>query len=223
MKFKLPLLIAGSMLVLGCDPGLPEGNNDFAAGGSAVALSQGEFNTLSAEDQYMVANKLLGTMYRGIPAEDFFNLDAGMANLQPVSSNFIVDTKKALSTSMNTAEILIHDTIIDGLDEEGNPDRDNAKYLFDTDPDARDNERAKQLPLARIKEYPISRDMYVHWMAYVLINTIMFSPAEEMESTDYTDVQNMFRFLVIHLQDLSLIHISEPTRPMKESRIPSSA
>ena len=201
MKFKLPLLIAGSMLVLGCDPGLPEGNNDFAAGGSAVALSQAEFNTLPVEDQYMVANKLLGTMYRGIPAEDFFNLDAGMANLQPTSSNFIVDTKKALSTSMNTAEIQIYDTIIDGLDEEGNPDPDNAKYLFDTDADARENERAKQLPLARIKEYPISRDMYVHWMAHVLINTIMFSPAEEMESTDYTDVQNMYRFLVTSLEE----------------------
>jgi len=201
MKFKLPLIIAGSMLVFGCDPGLPEGNNDFTAGGTATALSQGEFNSLPPEDQYMVANKLLGTMFRGMPAEDFFNLDAGMANLQPVSSNFIVDTKKALSTSMNTAEIQIYDTIIDGLDEEGNPDPDNAKYLFDTDPDARDNERAKQLPLARIKEYPISRDMYVHWMAYVLINTIMFSPAEEMESTDYTDVQNMYRFLVTNLEE----------------------
>jgi len=43
--------------------------------------------------------------------------------------------------------------------------------------------------------------MFVHWMAYVLMNTIMFSPAEEMESTDYTDVQNMYRFLVTHLED----------------------
>jgi len=189
------------MLVIGCDPGLPEGGNDFAAGGSAVALSQGEFNSLPPDDQYMVASKLLGTMYRGIPAEDFFNLDAGMANLQPKSNNFLVDTKQALSTSMSTAEVLARDTIIDGLDEEGNPVRDDAKYVFDTDSDAKENERAKQLPLARIKEYPISRDMYVHWMAYVLVNTIMFSPAEEMESTDYTDVQNMYRFLVTHLED----------------------
>jgi hypothetical protein len=201
MKFKLPLLIAGSMLVFGCDPGLPEGNNDFAAGGSAVALSQGEFNSLPAEDQYMVANKLLGTMYRGVSVEDFFDPNAGMANLQPRSNSFLVDTKNALSTSMSTAEILAVDTIIDGLDEEGNPDPDNAKYIFDTDSDARENERAKQLPLARIKEYPLSRDMYVHWMAYVLMNTIMFSPAEEMESTDYTDVQNMFRFLVTNLEE----------------------
>mgnify|MGYP001818601012 CR=1 FL=1 len=43
--------------------------------------------------------------------------------------------------------------------------------------------------------------MFVHWMAYVLINTIMFSPAEEMESTDFTDVQNMYRFLVTRLEE----------------------
>ena len=189
------------MTVLGCDPGLPEGGNDFNAGGSAVALSQGEFNSLSAEQQYMVANKLLGTMFRGISVEDYFDMNAGMANLQPLNNNFLVDTKAALQRKMSAAEVLAIDTIIDGLDAEGNPDPDNARYIFDNDPDARDNERPKQLPLARIKEYPMSRDMFVHWMAYVLMNTIMFSPAEEMESTDYTDVQNMFRFLVTHLQD----------------------
>ena len=201
MRSKLSLLIAVSMVVLGCDPGLPEGGSDFAAGGSAAALSQAQFNSLPPEQRYMVANKLMGTMFRGISAEDFFDLEAGMSNLQPVSNSFLVDTKKALQTNMSPAEVLVHDTIIDGLDEEGNPDSDNAKYLFDTDSNTRNNERAKQVPLARIKEYPISRDMFVHWMAYVLINTIMFSPAEEMESTDYTDVQNMYRFLVTHLED----------------------
>ena len=201
MRSKLSLIIAVSLVVLGCDPGLPEGGSEFAAGGSAAALSQAEFNTLPAEQRYMVANKLMATMFRGVAVEDFFNLDAGMANLQLNSNTFLADTQNALKTSMTPEDVLAHDTIIDGLDEEGNPDPDNAKYLFDTDSNTRNNERAKQLPLARIKEYPISRDMFVHWMAYVLINTIMFSPAEEMESTDYTDVQNMYRFLVTHLED----------------------
>ena len=201
MRSKLSLIIAVSLVVLGCDPGLPEGGSEFAAGGSAAALSQAEFNTLPAEQRYMVANKLMATMFRGVAVEDFFNLDVGMANLQPNSNTFLADMQNALNTSMTPEEVQAHDTIIDGLDEEGNPDPDNAKYLFDTDSNTRNNERAKQLPLARIKEYPISRDMFVHWMAYVLINTIMFSPAEEMESTDYTDVQNMYRFLVTHLED----------------------
>ncbi len=189
------------MLVLGCDPGLPEGSNDFAAGGSAVALSQAEFNSLPAEEQYMVANKLLGTMFRGVAVEDFFDMSTGMANLSPADAAFLSNTRNAISRDMSNAEVLAYDTIIDGLDADGNPDPANAKYIFDNDSNTRNNERAKQLPLARIKEYPVSRDMFVHWMAYVLINTIMFSPAEEMESTDYTDVQNMYRFLVLKLEE----------------------
>ena len=217
MRFKLPLIAAVSVVVLGCDPGLPEGSNDFAAGGTAAALSQAEFNRLPPEEQYMVANKLLGTMFRGVPVEDFFVLDAGMTNLQPTSTSFLTDTKNALAANMSNDEVLVYDTIIDGLDAEGNPDPDNAKYRFDTRSDLESNRRAKQLPLARIKEYPISRDMFVHWMAYVLINTIMFSPAEEMESTDYTDIQNMYRFLVTSLEE------GKSIRQIIRSNLPSLA
>lgn len=194
MRFKLPLILGISTVVLGCDPGLPEGNNDFAAGGTAVALSQGEFNSLPPEQQYMVANKLMGTMFRGVAVEDFFDVNAGMANLQPRSNNFLNDVKTRLATDMSNAEVLAHDTVIDGLDAEGNPVPDDAKYIFS-------DRRPKELPLARIKEYDVSRDMFVHWMAYVLANTIMFSPAEEMESTDLADVQNMYRFLVTNLEE----------------------
>ena len=210
MRFKLTLLIAGSMLVLGCDPGLPEGNNDFNPGGSAVALSQGQFNNLPAEDQYKVANKLLGTMFRGVSVEDFYDLNAGMANLQPKSTTFLIDTKNALAANMSNAEVLAHDTIIDGLDAEGNPVPADAKYIFDS-------RRPKQLPLARIKQYSLSRDMFVHWMAYILSNTIMFSPAEEMESTDMADVQNMYRFLVTSLEE------NTPIRQIVRSNLPTLA
>jgi hypothetical protein len=200
MRLKLPFIITVAMVVSACDPGLPAGNSGFQAGGAATALSQSEFNALSSQQQYMVANKLLGTMFRGVAVEDFFNMNAGMGNLRPANSSFLSSTRKNLSRKLSNAELLAYDTLIDGLDAEGNPDPENAKYRFDTDSNSRNNERAKQLPLARIKEYPISRDMFVHWMAYVLINTIMFSPAEEMESTDYTDVQNMYRFLVLKLE-----------------------
>jgi hypothetical protein len=208
MRFKIPFVLAAALLVTACDPGLPEENAGFAAGGVAAALSQGEFNALPADQQYMVANKLLGTMYRGIPVEDFYNMGAGLdasspagiTNLNTLSGSFLTSIRSAIEKELSPDEVLAVDTIIDGLDEEGNPDPDVAKYLFDTDSNTRNDQRAKQLPLARIKEYPISRDMFVHWMAYVLINTIMFSPAEEMESTDYTDVQNMYRFLVTRLE-----------------------
>lgn len=200
MRFKLPIVCAAAITVMACDPGLPESGSGFQASGAVAALSPSEFSTLSAEQQYMVANKLMGTMYRGIAVEDFFDMSTGMANLSPVDSSFLSTMRNNISTNLSQGEVLFYDSIIDGLDDEGNPDPDNAKYDFDDDSNTRNNERAKQIPLARIKEYPISRDMFVQWMAYVLINTIMFSPAEEMESTDYTDVQNMYRFLVQKLE-----------------------
>jgi hypothetical protein len=200
MKLKLAFILAAALPIAACDPGLPESQSGFQASGSASALSQSEFNSLSAEKQYMVANKLLGTMFRGVAVEDFFNMSNGMESLKPADSGFLSKTRKNISTNLSNAEVDAYNALIDGLDADGNPDPDNAKYSFDTDSNTRNNQRAQQLPLARIKEYPISRDMFVHWMAYVLINTIMFSPAEEMESTDYTDVQNMYRFLVLKLE-----------------------
>ncbi len=92
-----------------------------------------------------------------------------------------------------------------------------AKYSFDPDTDANENEKAMQLPLARIKEYPISRDLYVQWMAYFLSNTIMYSPAVEMESTDTVDAQNMYRFLTSRIRDKSSV------RDMIRSNLPSLA
>ena len=74
-----------------------------------------------------------------------------------------------------------------------------------------------QIPLARIKEYPISRDLYVQWMAYFLSNTIMYSPAVEMESTDTVDAQNMYRFLTTNIRDGSTV------RQMVRSNLPSLA
>ena len=181
-----------SIMLLGCDPGQPGGDTSYSAGGYAAALTDGEFNALEAEQQYMVANKLLGTMFRGVRVDQFFDLSAGLSDLHPASKSFITDVRKSIRTNLSQVEVDAWDSIIDGLDAEGNPVAADARYIFDSN-------RPRQLPLARIKEYPLSRDMYVHWMAWILSNTIMFSPALEMESTDISDAQNMYRFLVLNL------------------------
>ncbi len=211
------LCLAAAFSLTACDPGQPEANAGFNATGFAVPLSQAEFNSLPAEEQYQVASKLYGTLFRGISAEDFFDLDAGAANLAPISNTFLVDTRKALSTALTVNELRAADTLIEGFDNEGNPNEDDAKYSFDPDTDADENEKAMQLPLARIKEYPISRDLFVQWMAYFLSNTIMYSPAVEMESTNTVDAQNMYRFLTSNLQNRSSV------RQMVRSNLPSLA
>jgi hypothetical protein len=211
------LCLATAIGLAGCDPGTPEANSGFNASGFAAPLSQAEFNSLPPEQQYQVASKLYGTLFRGISAEDFFDLSAGTDNLTPKSNTFLVDTRKALETTLIVDELRAADTLIEGFDSEGNPNEADAKYAFDDDTDADENEKAMQLPLARIKEYPISRDMYVQWMAYFLSNTIMYSPAVEMESTNTVDAQNMYRFLTTNIRE------GNSVRQMVRSNLPSLA
>ena len=44
-------------------------------------------------------------------------------------------------------------------------------------------------------------DSFNHWVAYVLANTILFSPAEEIDSTSIYDVQSVYGRLVEQLND----------------------
>ncbi len=218
IKQLTKLAIATAVIsLMACDPGQPEINSDSNVTGFAAPLSQAEFNSLTAETQYQVASKLYGTLFRGISAEEFFDLNAGVANLKPKNNNFLADTKQALKKNLTIDELLAVDTVIEGFDNEGNAIEENAKYSFDPDTDADENEKAMQLPLARIKEYPISRDLYVQWMAYFLSNTIMYSAAVEMESTDVVDAQNMYRFLSSSIRD------GRSIREMVRSNLPSLA
>lgn len=193
LSFTFTVLI--SLLTSSCDPGQPSGSTDFVVSGYAASLSQSEFNQLPPEQQYEVANKLLGTMLRGVSVEDFFDLNAGMTKLIPSSSTFLQDSRANIANDLPEATAYAIDAVIDGLDSEGNPIPSDAKYNMNG------NDRPRSVPLSRIKEYPLSRDMLVHWMAYFLSNTIMFSPALEMESTDIGDAQNMYRFLVLSLDE----------------------
>lgn len=211
------LCLAAAFSLAACDPGQPEAYTGFNVSGFAAPLSQAEFNSLPPEEQYQVASKLYGTVFRGISAEDFFDLNAGATNLTPKSNTFLVDTRNALKTPLPVIELSTADALIEGFDNEGNSNEDDAKYSFDPDMDADENEKAMQLPLARIKEYPLSRDLFVQWMAYFLSNTIMYSPAVEMESTNTIDAQNMYRFLTSNLQNGSSV------RQMVRSNLPSLA
>jgi len=58
--FKLLCLVA-ALALAACDPGQPGGgDSDNEVSGTAEALSQSEFNDLSAEDQYAVDRELYG-------------------------------------------------------------------------------------------------------------------------------------------------------------------
>lgn len=212
------LCLASTVSLVACDPGVPSGQTGFAAGGAAAPLTQDEFNQLPPEQQYQVASKLYATFFRGINAEDFFDMSGGMDKLKPKNDNFINDVRAKLAKDLALDELSSYDRAIDGLDEDmSNPDPALARYVFDTRTDMESNQRPRQIPLARIKDYPVSRDLYVNWMAYFLANTIMYSPAEEMESTDMQDVQRIYRFLYSNIKKKATI------QEMVRSILPSLA
>lgn len=177
-RFLILLLLP---LMISCIPqGLEESSGDYTetaslpkTKGSAALLNQSEFDALTPIEQYQVANKLLGTLYKGIPASEFFDMSAGF-NKPRVKPNgeFLAKTAHALSNKL--------------LDIDAYAGQMSERYVFD---EAR---RATAEPLAFMYELPLSRDLLEAWMAYVLSNTILFSPAEEIDSAGYTDVKNVY-------------------------------
>lgn len=210
-----PLLILGATVAVlqACDPGLPSDSatEDFAPTGYAEPLSNGDYAALTDVQKYQVANKLMATMYKGIPVDEFFDLSAGLSNprINNEYENFLSQAREALNTDLSNEEVQTVQASINGLDENNNPDPDRAKYRFS------ESERSKEEPLALIQEYPLSRHSFVAWMAHFLANTIMFSPAEEMESTNLQDVQNNYKRLVNGLTERSSV------RQIIRSHLPS--
>lgn len=102
-------------------------------------------------------------------------------------ANILADTKDVLATDLTQEAVDKNDFIISDKDD-GNI---NSLFRIDFDDDE-DAEWPKHQPLSRIYQYPLSKDTLDNWIAYVLANTILFSPAEEIDSASSRDVQKVF-------------------------------
>ncbi len=195
MKKILPLLIPLAVLIAGCDVKLPsEGTaqEGFNVSGFAAPLSEYEYSRLGNEQQYQVANKLLGSMYRGIAVADFYDISQGMDRLAlKEGEQFLSSVETALSTPLDSATREHLNTQIRGDAEAGI----EARFSFTS------RQVPKQLPLAQIYQYPLSKDFFDRWIAWHLANNILFSPAEEIDSVNVTDVQKVYTNLVEDLRN----------------------
>ena len=176
----MALFLALSILV-SWGTGVPGGDNASdggSAGGSLSSvniskISSDDYNALSSEEKYRVANKLMATLFKGIAVKDFFNIQAGMDNLTLANGvDFIANIDTALT------QVLV--------DKDIHLSRIDNKYEFDS------AMRPQQYPMAMLFELPVSKDFFDYWMAYKLANTILFSPAVELDSVYYTDIQRVF-------------------------------
>lgn len=181
-----------------CEPTAPSlgGASPLAntpAQGSAAPLSDATFSRMSLDDQYIIVNKLLSTLYSGVPVEDFYSLDSGkVLSARNESALTLSAIRTMLQDDLQPQIRMQFDQEIVGdefaLDDQGQFAPIEAAYSFD-------GNKPKEMPLARLYHYPLSRDAFSQWMSWHLANTILFSPAEEIDSADITDVQNLFRRL----------------------------
>ena len=128
---------------------------------------------------------MLATLYKGTPANEFFDLSRGLSN--PVlrnNINHLDEIRTALGQPLGNLGAHLT-TVFD-------------KHFTTTS--QLDNTRA--IPMAMLYELPLSRDMYIRWMAYQLTNTILFSPALELDSVDLTDVESVYNTNLVYPMSL---------------------
>lgn len=140
-------------------------------------MDDAAFNALPAAQQLYVADKLLATLYYGIPDDE---LEALIA-----SGIFISSVREMIASDQNDlaqAEARLNDN------------GDDGEFSFSDWPSGA-AETAKIL--ARFYVLPYLDKNYVqYWSAYVLASSIMFSPAFELESSHNPNIERIYSALV---------------------------
>lgn len=138
-------------------------------------LSDREFNSLSDTDKRKVADKLLSSLFFGYPENKL---------VEKLSSrNFLCSVRKGLLEQTNDM-VEVEEMI-----------RDEDFYYYS---DWATNEVFNIL--ARFYEMEDLDQHYLHnWMAYILTQTILFSPAYELDSAHYPNVASVYNWLVFDM------------------------
>lgn len=180
---RIPIILILMFLLAACSGGGDSGSgSESSSSGSSgtvtqVAesmerLSDEEFNALTEEDKIGVSNKVMGALFKGVAADEFFNLGAGVAALAlQTPENYVSKIEKDLTRPVN---------------ENAYRNLIKQKYEFD------EKQEPIQYQLALLYEVPLSKNYFELWMAYQLANTILFSPAVELDSVAYEDARRVF-------------------------------
>ncbi len=142
-------------------------------------LSDSRFNSLSMTDKRKVADKLLTSLFFGYPAP--------VLDRKLKSGHFLCSVRRELSAEENNM-VQVEAEI-----------RDESRYYRDDD-----NWRPYEVfdILARFYAMKYLDKHYLNnWMAYILTQTIMFSPAYELDSSHYPDVSSVYNWLVMDMDD----------------------
>ncbi len=180
-RISIILVLVFQLAACGSGGGSGSGDSNGSGGGSQVAeslerLSDADYNALTEEDKFGVSNKVMAALFKGVAPAEFFNLGAGVA-AQALQSqeNYVSKIENDLSKPVNETQYR---------------NRIKQKYEFD------ENQEPIQYQLALLYEVPLSKNYFELWMAYQLCNTILFSPAVELDTVVYEDARRVFERLL---------------------------
>jgi len=137
-------------------------------------ISDVEFNALSIENKRLLASKLFSVLFYGLPRTELDTLIN--------SETFISDIQTKLATS--------------------NTDLTSTEnFIKDKDYNWSQRNANREKILARLFHLGLGKHYLNRWSAYVLTQNIMFSPANELETVDASDILNVYNRLVMLMDD----------------------
>ena len=141
-------------------------------------LSDSEFNGLTAEQKRLVANKLLSTLFFGYPLKTLEEkIDSGQ---------FISNIREGIQEEI-TDRGWIEDYILD--------DQYFEQFSQYSDPQAI-TILSRFYAMKELDSYFLN-----NWIAYILTQTIMFSPANELDTTHTANISSVYNRIVNFLDD----------------------
>jgi len=157
-----------------------------------TSLSDEKFNTLSKSNKRLVADKLLSTLFFGYPL-------------------------KELEEKINSGSFI--SLILNGLKENKTDEAWLEEYILDENIYARfDN--AQQVATDMLSRFYAMKELdstfIHHWSAYILTQTIMFSPAYELDSSHTPNIARVYNRLVTMFKEESGMRYTTYVHMMSE-------
>ena len=139
-------------------------------------LTNAEFNALNKSQKLQVADKLLSTLFFGYPL-------------------------KALQEKIDSGNFI--DAVKNGLDEETTDKAWLENYILDEDKFTQYDRWNEPQAITILSRFYAMKNLdsyfFKNWVAYILTQTIMFSPAYELESTHTPNISRVYNRLVTML------------------------
>ncbi len=140
-------------------------------------FSDSDFNKLSLADRRKVADKLLATLFYGYPPHALQE--------KITSGNFLCSIRQGMRNETNNM-VFVEEEIRN----------DDHYYHSNWSP----NEIFDILARFYVME-DLDKNFLHNWISYILTQTIMFSPAYELDSSHYPNVASVYNWLVFDMND----------------------